>query len=123
MPVEQQEIHIKQATGIASASGWWAKYHYITDPERMMCLPLACWTLLQTRATKVEVPNTPSIPVVMGMIAREGQLGLHHAPAVPDWAFQAYITDDEHDDFLVKQNSKEEFTQEVLKKEDKRYGH
>lgn len=106
--VEQQEIHIKAASSIASATGWWAKYHHLNDAEKTMCLPLACWVLLQTRATKVEVPNIPDIPVTMGMIAREGQLGLHHAPAVPGWAFQGYITDDEHDDFLVAQAEKEQ---------------
>jgi hypothetical protein len=106
MPVEQQEIHITKASGVASALGWWAKYHKIGDEENQMCRQLACWMLFQTRATKVEVPNTPAIPVVMGMIAQEGQLGLVHAPAVPGWAFQGYINDEEHDNFIDEQREK-----------------
>jgi len=121
MPVEQQEIHIKQASGVASALGWWAKYHKLGDEEEQMCQQLACWILLQTRATKVEVPNVPSIPVVMGMIAQEGQLGLTHAPAVPGWAFQGYITDEAHDAFVDEQMVKEH--NEAINKAETDYEH
>lgn len=108
MTVQQQEIHIKAASGVASAIGWWAKYYHIEDETKEMCLPLAAWILLQTRTTQVEVPNIPNVPVVMGMIALEGQLGLSHAPAVPNWAFRGYITDEEHDDWLTEQANQEQ---------------
>lgn len=106
MSVEQQQIHITAASGVASALGWHAKYYKIDDETDQMCRPLACWILLQTRTTKIEIPKVVPIPVVMGMIAQEGQVGLMHAPAVPGWAFQGYISDEEHDTFLNEQATK-----------------
>ena len=101
----REQIHVVRSAGLASAQGWHALYKTL-DNTKEITKPLACWVLLDTRATKVEVPNTPPIPVTMGMIVIDNQYRLAFAPSFPDWAFQRYLSEDEHDDWIEKQANK-----------------
>ena len=114
--VHNQEIHMAASTSIASAQGWHALYSSKADLNIQMALPLACWSLIQTRQSNIEMPKEQLVPLVMGMIVDGEHFRLINAPMRPGWVFRRYLTDDERDDFYV-QKAQEDHNERIAKQE------
>jgi len=114
--VHEQQIHMASSTSIASAQGWHALYSSKADLSVQIIMPLACWSLIQTRKSNIEVPNEQLIPLVMGMIINGEDFRLINAPMLPGWVFRRYLTDDERDDFYV-QKAQEDHNERIAKQE------